>query len=118
MSCENILIIEDDESIREMLRLMLELEGYQVYVAENGASGLNMASQIQHLCLILLDLMMPLMDGWQFVEAVSKNPALSQIPVVVVTAFGEKSKTIKSHGVLKKPIDLNALYGVVHKYCG
>lgn len=121
MLCSSILVVEDDTSIREMLRLMLELEGYRIYVAANGEEGLTTLRSLgekDRPCLILLDLMMPVMNGWQFVEALGEQTMLATIPVVVVTAFGDKSKTLKSSGVLKKPIELDALFSMVRRYCG
>lgn len=121
MSCDSILLVEDDASIREMLKLMLELEGYTVSTAENGAEGLTELKKLvqkERPCLILLDLMMPVMNGWQFLEVVGQDKMLAAIPVVIVTAFSNKSKTVQSSGVIKKPIEIDALYSMVHRYCG
>ncbi|MBL8191933.1 MAG: response regulator [Acidobacteria bacterium] len=81
----SVLIVEDEPATREMLRRMLEQEGWQVAEAENGRVGLTqLAKQTPHL--ILLDLMMPEVDGFTFVEEVNKNPLWRGIPVVVITA--------------------------------
>ncbi|MEO5970924.1 MAG: response regulator, partial [Bdellovibrionia bacterium] len=63
MLCKCILIIEDEETIRDSLQFFLEFEGYQVYSASNGREGLDILSKLDLPCLILLDLMMPVMDG-------------------------------------------------------
>jgi CheY-like chemotaxis protein len=62
--------------------------------------------------------MMPEMNGWEFVDAIEKDKELAAIPVVVVTAFADRSRTIKSNGVIKKPVDLDVLYSVVKQWCG
>lgn len=119
--CNEILIVEDDESIRDVLQSALEFEGYNVHTAINGQDGLNLLPQIQKPCLILLDLMMPVMDGWTFVETISKvkDTKLMQIPIVVVSAFtsdkDDKLKTVRS--IIKKPVDLDQLLKQVEMYC-
>lgn len=120
-NCHEILIIEDDESIRDVLKSALEFEGYNVHTANNGQDGLDLLPQIKKPCLILLDLMMPVMDGWTFVENISKikDTRLLQIPIVVVSAFtndnDSKLKTVRS--IIKKPVDLDQLLEQVELYC-
>lgn len=89
-----ILVIDDDEGIREALQLTLEMEGYTVFTAANGKVGLEFLSS-QMPRLILLDLMMPVMNGWAFLEAVEKDPVLATIPIVVMTAFRESEESVK-----------------------
>jgi CheY-like chemotaxis protein len=109
--------VEDESSIRETVRFALELEGYNVYTASNGQEGIDLLATIPKPCLILLDLMMPVMDGWGFVEAIEKDIVLTKIPVVVVTAFSDKLKTVKARDVIKKPVDLDALTQVAKQWC-
>jgi CheY-like chemotaxis protein len=118
MECNSILIVEDDQSIRETFKLALEVEGYTVFTASNGKEGLELLPQMPRPCLILLDLMMPVMDGWGFVDALDKSVALASIPVVVVTAFNEKAKSIRAKQIIKKPVDLDLLFVIVKQYCG
>jgi CheY-like chemotaxis protein len=115
---KSVLIVEDDNSIREVLQMFLEYEGYCVMTAANGQEGIEALSRGQSPCLIVLDLMMPIMDGWQFVESIAKNATFAAIPIVVVTAFIEKAQEIKAKLVVKKPIDLNDLLKIVQQYCG
>ena len=116
--CQSILIVEDDEGIRNALRLALELEGYQVFTASNGKEGLELLPKMPVPCLILLDLMMPVMNGWEFALALEeKDMILATIPVVVVTAFADQAKTIKAKGVIKKPVDLEVLFQMVKRWC-
>lgn len=96
---------------------MLETEGYRVSEAENGKIGLDVLKTIQRPCLILLDLMMPVMDGWKFAEAIEHDVEFGQIPIVVVTAFADKADTLKVRSVLKKPIDIEVLLKTVNKFC-
>jgi CheY-like chemotaxis protein len=80
-----VLLVEDDDTIRDMMRRSLEMDGWKVSEAENGRVGLERMAEATP-DLILLDLMMPEMDGFEFVEALRKNPAWALIPIVVVTA--------------------------------
>jgi CheY-like chemotaxis protein len=98
--CKRVLVVEDEDVIRETFGLALELEGYKVFTAANGKEALDLLSKIPAPCLILLDLMMPVMNGWEFIEAVQKDASLSTIPVVVVTAYGDQAKKIQAAGLL------------------
>jgi len=115
---KSILVIEDNVEIRESLKLALEMEGFSVFVAENGKIGLEKLATIPTPCVILLDLMMPVMNGWEFIEIISKDIMLSTIPIIVVSAFGEKNTNPKPSAYIQKPIDLDALLGAVSKHCG
>lgn len=114
---KTILIVEDDESIRETLQAVLELEGHNVLAAENGQVGLNLLASHPKPSLILLDLMMPVMNGWEFATVLESDSNLSDIPVIVVSAYSEKAITIKSKAILKKPVDLKLLYDTVKQWC-
>jgi CheY-like chemotaxis protein len=110
-----VMIVEDDRDTREMLGRVLELEGFQVHAAANGRQALDALRAGDHASVILLDLMMPVMDGWQFRAAQVNDPRLSQIPVVVVTAAGarEKIPPISADGWVSKPIDLDRLLATI-----
>jgi len=119
MSCRSILIVEDDEEIRWTLRELLEFEGYHVECASNGKQGLELLPQLATPCLILLDLMMPVMDGWEFLKLKKQDVQLAPIPVVVVTALGDQElEKYDAKKVIKKPIQFETLLKVVHEYCG
>lgn len=114
-----ILIIEDDHDIRETYRQLLELEGYEVVTASNGKEGLELLKRMGRPSLILLDLMMPVMNGWEFLAAQKGDQALANIPVVVVTAAGkDKEKSVEAAGYIKKPVELQSLLDTVKQYCG
>jgi len=115
-SSATIIIVEDDEGIRETLQFALELEHYNVVTAENGKVGLERLRAMPPPSLILLDLMMPVMDGWEFAAALKQDRLLAGIPVVLVTAYSDQARAIDSDDVLHKPVDLEALFGVARKY--
>lgn len=125
MTRRSILIIEDNAEIRETLREVFELEGYAVQLAENGQEGLMAATQAgDRPCMILLDLMMPVMDGWQFLQAIRARDceALARIPVVVVSGVADHSAVsyLKDRfgcDVVRKPPDIDCLLALAHRYC-
>ena len=118
---KKILVIEDDDSIRESTKDLLELEGYDVEVARNGEEGIQMlrgSGALPHL--ILLDLMMPIKDGFQFRLEQKQDPMLTHIPVVIMTADGHaEEKTVKlgAADCLKKPADIEVILETVKRCC-
>ena len=117
MACKTILLVEDDADIRSTLKEVLELEGYQVVPAANGSEALSQLQEMVPPCLILLDLMMPIMNGWEFLEAQREDAKLAAIPVVVVSAAGDKAKSAKAHGFVKKPIEVDTLLRMIRTLC-
>ena len=113
-----VFIVEDDVDTREMLGRFLELEGYQVGSAPNGKAALELLDAGAPACVILLDLMMPVMDGWQFRREQVQHAALANIPVIVVSAAGqERIRQIDADAYLSKPVDLDELLAQVTQYC-
>ena len=113
-----VLIVEDDNDTREMLGRFLELEGYKVETAENGKRALERLGSGVGACVILLDLMMPVMDGWQFRQEQIRDASLADIPVIVVSAAGrERLEKIHADAYLSKPVDLDELLGCVTQFC-
>ena len=113
-----VLIVEDDLDTREMLGRFLELEGYTVETAENGKRALERLGSGVGACVILLDLMMPVMDGWQFRQEQIRDASLADIPVIVVSAAGrERLEKIQANAYLSKPVDLDELLGCVTQFC-
>ena len=117
MSEKTILIIDDEEDLRETLKLSVELEGYQCYTAADGKEGLEALARIPTPCVIFLDLMMPVMNGWQFLSELRGHPSLGQIPVAVLTAFIKLTGAIPAGDIIRKPVEIDALLGIVKKYC-
>ena len=108
-----VLIIDDDESIREALAFALEFEKHPTAGASNGKDALEWLRQHRSPALILLDLMMPMMDGWQVLEHLRQDERLARVPVVVITAFGRDLGSAAQLPVLRKPIELKDLLEVV-----
>lgn len=115
-----IMIVEDDPDIRTMLSWFLELEGFSVLTAKNGREAIERLHEHTRVSVILLDLMMPGMNGWQFRNAQQEDPALAEIPLVVISgdgAIAEKAAGLGAEGFLKKPIDLTTLLHTVERFC-
>ncbi len=118
MNRPTILIVEDDADTREMLGRFLELEGYQVETAANGRQALDRLEAGAPASVIVLDLMMPVMDGWQFRREQIRRAALASIPVIVVSAAGrERMERIDANAILSKPVDLDELLARIDEYC-
>jgi len=118
--CKGILLIEDDHDVRDTLVEALRDQGYTVRTASNGADALHRLRDGWQPCLIVLDLMMPVMDGWEFRHAQLQDPALAAIPVVILTADGNaRQKAAKMSAVLgmSKPVRLADLIDVIGQYC-
>jgi CheY-like chemotaxis protein len=117
----SILIVDDEGSIRDMLRLFLSHNGYTVAEAANGAEALELLRQAPQLPdLILLDLMMPVMSGVEFRELQREDAALARIPVVVISAaenLQDKAPQLQADAYLAKPIDFSELLATASYYC-
>jgi CheY-like chemotaxis protein len=115
----SVMIVEDDRDTREMLGRFLELEGFEVRTAANGQLALDALHEDGMPCVILLDLMMPVMNGWQFREEQVRDPRFSRIPVVVVTAAGPRDDIpdINADGWLSKPVDFDRLLATIGSLC-
>jgi CheY-like chemotaxis protein len=115
---EYILIVEDDRDLRETLGDALRLEGYAVVCVEHGAAALRHLGTGARPCVILLDLMMPVMDGWTFRKEILKDDALAAIPVVVMTAASPgRANGIEYQEILYKPLHMDTVVGVLQKHC-
>jgi two-component system chemotaxis response regulator CheY len=108
-----VLVVDDESDIRQAVAEILSYEGYQVVDASDGAEGLAKA-RAYHPRLVLLDLMMPRMDGWEFRRAQQHDPEVSEIPVVVLSALGPDS--LEAEGYVGKPFDMDELVSAVRRY--
>lgn len=106
-----ILLVEDEPDIREVLASVLDLEGYDVATARNGVEALDLLGSGPRVDLILLDLMMPIMSGWEFRRVQREDPALAGIPVVVTSASAPG--TVEPDRFLPKPFGIDELIQVV-----
>ncbi len=116
--CE-VAVVEDDPDIRETLRFILETEGYKVSSFANGQEALDGIRASQDVRLILLDLMMPVMSGWEFLKARRiRGAPLTQIPVIVVSAVADDLTSEDAvQACIKKPLDIDTLLRYVKQFC-
>jgi two-component system response regulator CpxR len=116
----DILVVDDDRDIRETLGEILLHEGYHVELAENGAKAIELIRRGPAPALVLLDLMMPVMSGWEFLEMAETDPGLAEIPVLVVSAMPAPLAPAEARGGVKaclhKPLRLDQLLDLVHQY--
>ena len=110
-----VLIVEDNRHERKVLPEFLEQKGYSVQGAQNGSEALDDLRSGASVALILLDLTMPVMDGWEFLKRQKNDPAIADIPVVVLTASLHIPDGPKV--ILQKPIKPDSLVAVVRQYC-
>lgn len=115
-----VLVVDDDRDIRETVRELLELEGWPVITARNGAEALEAMRRVRP-ALVLLDLVMPVMDGEEVCRRCRADPALADIPVVIVSAAvgrEERLRRIGAAGNLEKPVKIDTLFDLVRRFCG
>jgi CheY-like chemotaxis protein len=116
-----VLVVDDEADIRLVLRELLGDEGYAVVEATYGREALAYLQAAHPApCLILLDLMMPVMSGWEFLRARQGNPLVAAIPVVLLSAYRALAVTAVALGaqeVLAKLIDMDRLVATVQQYC-
>jgi CheY-like chemotaxis protein len=113
-----ILIVEDDADLREMMAQILTLEGFRVETVANGREALDYLQQGDFPDLILLDLMMPVMDGWEFRRRQQAHPDFAAVPVVVLSALDpSRVADLGGPAFLKKPLDFDLLLDLVRRYC-
>jgi CheY-like chemotaxis protein len=110
-----VLIVDDDPDLLDVTSFVIENEGIAVETARNGSEALALLRAGRLPRLVLLDLMMPVMNGWEFLDEIAKDPLLKVIPVVVLTAV-ERAQVPGAVTVLCKPMDLKALLRVVEHY--
>jgi CheY-like chemotaxis protein len=117
MSQKSVLLVEDDPDIRDILQDLLEAEDYDVIPASHGRQALEFLTEAQAIRpdVVILDLMMPLMDGRQVLAAMREDPALASIPVVVISAVA-REKPPGAAAFLNKPISVEKLFEAVRTY--
>ena len=113
-----VLIVEDDADLREMMAQLLSLEGYRAETAPNGRDALRYLERGDRPDVILLDLMMPVMDGWEFRRRQVEDPTIAGVPVVVLSAVDpSRAGDLGGIAFLKKPLDFDRLLELVRQYC-
>ena len=117
-----VLVVDDDADIRDSIGDILELRGYRVARAANGREALErLRAEERPPCVILLDLMMPVLNGWEFRAQQRDDVALREVPVVIISGDGSTDQKAASIGVaefLRKPLELSAILDVVRRHCG
>jgi CheY-like chemotaxis protein len=115
-----ILIVEDDSALREALAQVLSDEGYELLSARDGLEAVNCLKKGNRPDVILLDLSMPVVNGWEFRMFPKRDPELARIPVVLVTAGGytrEEVAWLEPAALVPKPVDLTLLLSVIRRFC-
>jgi CheY-like chemotaxis protein len=111
---ETILIVEDEVTSREILTELLEKEGREIVTAGDGEEALERLMELPRPCLIVLDLMMPRMNGWEFLRRQTGDPSIANIPTIVLS--GSRLPAGANHQ-LAKPVDITRLKALVDQYC-
>jgi DNA-binding response OmpR family regulator len=113
-----VLIVEDDADTREMLDMALTTSGYQTMTAQHGGVALDRMRE-RRPCVVLLDLMMPVMDGFQFRAEQLADPTLADVPVIAVSAICSRNPQAHALGIpcLKKPVQFDVLFNHVEQAC-
>ncbi len=115
---KDVLVVEDEAYLCELIGDVIESEGHTVRKASNGLEALD-RMQERKPQLILLDLMMPIMDGWEFMEALRANPEWDGMPIVIITAIYDVKRTQEETGaraVITKPFDIDQIIEIVRLY--
>lgn len=111
----SVMVVEDDPDVRDIVGSLLDAEGFRVLAARNGREALAALGGGPRPCVILLDLVMPEMDGWEFLQALRARPGFETLPVVVVTTY--PSIVPGANALIQKPFDFENLVATVARFC-
>ncbi len=117
---QRVLVVEDDSALREALSQVLSDEGYDMLSARDGLEAVDCLKKGNRPDVILLDLSMPVVNGWEFRMFQKRDPDLARIPVILITAGGytrEEVAWLEPSALLPKPLDLPFLLSAVRKFC-
>jgi CheY-like chemotaxis protein len=115
-----IVIVDDELDLRQTLAELFIQHGYDVSVAANGAEALRLLGRARVPNVILLDLMMPVMDGWQLTTELAKYPAFRKIPVLLVSAvhdLNDHARQLRAAAALNKPFAVSSVLELVARHC-
>ncbi|HYM23568.1 MAG TPA: response regulator [Vicinamibacterales bacterium] len=114
-----VLIVEDDADLREMMAQLLTMEGYAAAAVANGREALAYLQDSRDTPnVILLDLMMPVMDGWEFRRQMQADPSIAALPVIVLSALDPaRAQDVAAAAFLRKPLDFDRLLSLVRQLC-
>jgi CheY-like chemotaxis protein len=110
-----VLLVEDDDALRDEVAELLARDGYHVVAARDGRQALGWLDQLRP-DLILLDLMLPLVSGWEVLANVRADPTLASVPVVVMTAYADQTP-LEVTEVLRKPMGIDQVRQAVRRFC-
>jgi CheY-like chemotaxis protein len=120
LSCRSILVVDDDPDVREAVANVLVDEGYGVTGVSSGREALQHLQKHMRPSLILLDMMMPEMDGWLLRQELKKSPDLASIPIVILSGHGDVRDAALALGAvdyLRKPLRIDSLLEIAERYC-
>ena len=119
MNDKTVLIVEDDEVIRDVLQQLLQYQGYKTVTANHGKDALEKLDELECPALLLMDLMMPVMDGWELLANLRSNERFRRLPVIVLSAGaeGHELRDDPYARFLKKPLRMHSLLEMVQKLC-
>jgi CheY-like chemotaxis protein len=112
---KHVLIVEDDGSLRETLAEVLRSEGFDVECAVDGSDALKQLRHQHEPCLVLLDMMMPRVNGWDVIAELERSGRAAQFPIVIMTATPEDLPA--GYPVIRKPASLSAITQAVERHC-
>jgi CheY-like chemotaxis protein len=110
-----ILVVEDDDALRDVVTEQLTEDGYHVIAVRDGGQALSWLDQVAP-DLILLDLMLPEISGWEVLARIGSHPMLARVPVVVMSAYADQAPLDVSH-ILRKPMGVDELRRTVRRFC-
>lgn len=113
-SASCVLVVDDEEDIRETLREVVEMTGCSAVTAANGAEALEVLRKLRP-CLIILDLLMPVMTGMEFIEATRQQPELAALPILISTSAPARAPA--GFPVVAKPIDIEKMWAFIRRAC-
>jgi CheY-like chemotaxis protein len=121
MACKEVLFVDDDAELRQIFADLCHGQGYEAITFANGHDALtHLNGDAEDVGLVILDLDMPVMDGFAFLDARAKSPALSSVPVVVLSGSmrGQRLDGFEIAAALEKPISADALLDTIRRFCG
>jgi CheY-like chemotaxis protein len=110
----SLLIVDDEVAIRDTLTELVGKDGREIVTASDGQEALERLTEVPRPCLVLLDLMMPRMNGWEFLQHKSADPLIADIPTIVLSGSGQCAGVMHQ---LAKPVDVERLLALVDQYC-
>ncbi len=114
-----VLLVEDNDDVREMMALALQLGGHEVWAARDGREALALLHDRRRPALILTDLMMPVMNGWELKAELVRDPELADVPIVAVSAVpADQLPRLDGMDLVPKPVDIDELLDLVWERCG